>query len=107
MIPAGTATVTPANVKKQMTKKVRNKTRTRQFPQGKPTIEFSTSWLEFRIQQLEAEYDKYAQQYAYFVKEGIAIKNIHVLDTLRSLTFLYTDIAAHKDALRSLKAETL
>jgi flagellar biosynthesis chaperone FliJ len=86
-------------------KKIRNKTRTMQFPKGKPSLQFSANWLEYKIKGLEEEYNKLAQQYAYFVKEGIALKNIHVLDTLRSLTFLYTDIAAHKHALRSLKTE--
>ena len=86
-------------------KKVRNKTRTKQFPRGKPTVEFSADWLEYKIRGLEEQYNKLAEQYAYFVKHGIALTNIHVLDTLRGLTFLYTDIAAHKDALRSLKTE--
>lgn len=88
-----------------MNKKVRNKTRTRQFPQGKPSVQFSADWLEFKIKGLEEKYQKLAEQYTYFVKHGVALTNIHVLDTLRGLTFLYTDIAAHKDALRSLKAE--
>lgn len=88
-----------------MTKKVRNKTKTKQFPHGKPTVEFSAGFLELRIHQLETEYNELAQQYARFVREGIALKNIFVLETLRGLTFLYCDIAAHKDALRSLKVE--
>jgi hypothetical protein len=90
-----------------MTKKIRNKTRTRQFPQGKPTVEFSASWLEYRIENLEGQYNKLAANYAHYVKIGVGLTNIHVLDTLRSLAFLYTDIAAHKDALRSLKGEVL
>jgi hypothetical protein len=90
-----------------MNKKVRNKTKTRQFPQGKPSVEFSVSWLEYKIKSLETQYNELAGNYAYYVKIGVGLTNIHVLDTLRSLAFLYTDIAAHRDALRSLKAETL
>ncbi len=72
---------------------------------GKPTVDFSVGFLELRIQQLESQYNKLAEQYAHFVKEGVALSNIFVLDTLRGLQFLYTDIAAHKDALRSLKVD--
>lgn len=90
-----------------MSKKIRNKTRTRQFPQGKPTVEFSASFLEFRIEGMIREYNTLADNYAHYVKIGVALTNIHVLDTLRQLTFLYSDIAAHKHALRSLKGETL
>lgn len=86
-------------------KKVRNKTRTKQFPSGKPTVEFSASFLELRIQQMEKQYNDLARGYAYFVNEGLALSNIHVLDMLRGLTQLYCNIAAHKDALRSLKVD--
>lgn len=88
-----------------MTKKIRNKTRTALFPRGKPTVEFSASWLEYRIKQLEGEYDKLSKQYAHCVTIGVGLNALGILDTLRSLAFLYTDIAAHRDALRSLKTE--
>lgn len=102
MIPAGIVTVIHVSAKM---KKVRNKTRTKQFPSGKPSVEFSASFLELRISQMEKQYNDLAQGYASFVRDGLALSNIHVLDMLRSLAFLYSDIAAHKDALRSLKVD--
>ena len=88
-----------------MSKRVRNKTRTAKFPQGKPTVEFSASWLEYKIGELEREYDELSKQYAHCVSIGVGLKAIGILDTLRNLAFLYSDIAAHKHALRSLKTE--
>jgi hypothetical protein len=86
-------------------KKVRFKTKTKQYPQGKPTLDYSVGFLEFKLQGLEMKYAEYAKNFAMYVDTGVGLTNIHVLDTLRSLTFLYTDIAAHRDALRSLKGE--
>lgn len=102
MILAGTVTVIPASVKM---KKARNKTRTAKFPQGKPTVEFSASWLEYKIGELERKYDDLSKKYAHCVSIGVGLNAVGILDTLRNLAFLYTDIAAHKDALRSLKTE--
>lgn len=86
-------------------KKVRNKTRSAQFPKGKPTVEFSASWLEYKIGELEAQYDKLSKEYAHCVSIGVGLNALGILDTLRNLAFLYTDIAAHKHALQSLKTE--
>jgi len=86
-------------------KKVRNKTRTKEYPQGKPSVDFSVGWLKHQIEYLEGKYNEKARDYAYYVSQGVALTNIHVLDTLRTLTFLYTDIAAHRHALNSLKVE--
>jgi predicted oxidoreductase (fatty acid repression mutant protein) len=86
-------------------KKVRNKTRTKQYPQGKPTVDFSVKWLEYKIKGLEDKYAEYAKNFVMYVDTGVGLTNIYVLETLRTLTFLYTDIAAHRDALRSLKGE--
>lgn len=89
------------------TKKIRNKTKTKQYPQGKPSVDYSVGFLEFKLKNLEIKYEKYSKDYAYYVEGGVGLTNIHVLDTLRTLTFLYTDIAAHRDALNSLKAGPL
>lgn len=86
-------------------KKVRNKTRNAQFPKGKPTMEFSASWLEYKIKGLEADYNKLSKEYAHCVNQGVGLYAIGILDTLRNLAFLYSDIAAHKHALQSLKTE--
>lgn len=77
----------------------------KKYPQGKPTLDQSVNWLEFQIEDLELKYDKYSRDYAHMISQGVGLTSIHVLDTLRTLTWLYTDIAAHKSALRSLKTE--
>ena len=86
-------------------KKVRNKTRTKEYPQGKPSVDFSVSWLKQQVERMEKEYDILARNYSSLVVDGYGLKNIHVLDMLRQLQFLYTTIAAHKAALLSLKVE--
>ena len=86
-------------------KKVRNKTRTKEFPQGKPSVDFSVGWMKIKIEQLEREYKEVSENYVWMVQQGVGLTNIHVLDSLRRLTYLYTTIAAHHDAIRSLKVE--
>ena len=86
-------------------KKLRNKTRTKKYPQGKPTVDWSVHWLEFKIKGMEDQYEERSKDYAWMVNQGVGLTSIHALDTLRTLLWLYTDINAHKDALRSLKAE--
>lgn len=86
-------------------KKNRFGAKSKQYPQGKPTVDYSVKFLEFKLKGLELEYDKFSKAYASYVGAGVGLTNIHVLDTLRTLTFLYNDIAAHRHALRSLKGE--
>lgn len=97
--------VNAREIKMKNTKKVKFGAKTKQYPQGKPTLDYSVKFLEFKIQGLEMKYAEYAKNFAMYVEAGVGLTNIHVLDTLRSLTFLYTDIAAHRDALHSLKGE--
>lgn len=86
-------------------KKFRNKTRTKEYPSGKPSVDSSVGWLKIRIEQMETEYNAVSRNYASMVTDGYGLTNIHVLDMLRQLQFLYTTLAAHHAALRSLKVE--
>ena len=71
----------------------------------KQTWQMAKSLLEFRIQSMEMEYNKLGKDFASCVVDGVIQNNIYTLDWLRQMTFLYTDIAAHKHTLSSMNYE--
>ena len=68
-------------------------------------IDQSIRFLEYKIERLEHQYQEHAKNFAQMVSVGVALTAVGALDTIRSLNFLYTDIAAHRDALRTMKLE--
>ena len=71
----------------------------------KVTYEQSVSFIKYRLEGLERQFKEMSDKFIWQTQQGGGIQNIHMLDTIRALNFLYTDIAAHRDALRSLKVE--
>lgn len=70
---------------------------------NKPNLNSTISFTEMNLAYLEGQYTKLAEDFTCMYKNGSALENIHALDTLRSMLHLYTNIAAHRDVLRSLK----
>lgn len=68
-------------------------------------LDQSIRFLEYKIEQLEQQYQEHAKSFAQMVSVGVALTAVGALDTIRSLNFLYTDIAAHRHALRTMKLE--
>ncbi len=71
----------------------------------KPTLNQRISFTKFRLECLEKEFEEASKNFIWQTQQGGGLKNIHMLDTIRRLNFLYTDIAAHRDALRSLEVD--
>lgn len=71
----------------------------------KITYEQAVSFTKYRKEVLEAQFNENAKQFSWIMEHGGGMKNIHMLDIIRRLNFLYTDIAAHTDALRALNVE--
>lgn len=62
------------------------------------------SLLDFRLEMLEAEFKKEADFLAVLMRQGGGIQNIHMLGCLQNLQMTYLQVAAHRDAKRSLQA---
>lgn len=62
-------------------------------------------WAKIRLESLERLFKEKSDQFIWQTQQGGGIKNIHMLDTIRDLQMLYLQIAAHHDALRSLKVQ--
>jgi hypothetical protein len=71
----------------------------------KKTLDKAIDFTQFKLDNLERQYDNVSKKYAHMVNIGVGLTAIEALDTIRSLLFLYTDIAAHRDALRSMKVD--
>jgi hypothetical protein len=71
----------------------------------KVTYDESVSFLKYRLDTLKKEFEEKSREFIWQTQHGGGIQNIHMLHTIRDLNFLYTDIAAHIDALRSLKVD--
>ena len=71
----------------------------------KMKLEQAISFTQHKLDNLVEEYKEHAANFSWMVSQGTSLNNIHAQDTLRKLTFLYTDIAAHHDALKSMKTE--
>lgn len=71
----------------------------------KITLEQAVSFTTYRKESLEREFDEAAKNFTWMMQNGGGIKNIHMLDVIRKMNFLYTQIAAHYDALRSLNVD--
>jgi hypothetical protein len=71
----------------------------------KVTYDEAVSFTKFRLDGLERQFKETSDRFIWQTQQGGGINNIHMLDTIRALQFLYLEIAAHRDALRSLKVE--
>lgn len=71
----------------------------------KVTYDEALSFIKFRLDGLERQFKETSDRFIWQTQQGGGINNIHILDTIRALNFLYTEIAAHRDVLRSLKVE--
>jgi hypothetical protein len=71
----------------------------------KPSLKQSISYTEYKLKQLESQYNDKANEFVIRVSQGVGLTAIDTHDLIRSLNFLYTDIAVHRDVLRSLKME--
>lgn len=69
------------------------------------TYDESVSFLKYRLDNLKKDFEKKSEEFIWQTQHGGGINNIHMLYTIRDLNSLYTNIAAHVDALRSLKVE--
>lgn len=69
----------------------------------KVTYDEAVSHIQNRLESLERRFKETSDNFIWQTQQGGGINNIHMMDTINSLKFLYTDIAAHRDALRSLK----
>lgn len=71
----------------------------------KATYDEALSFVKFRLDSLERQFKETSDRFIWQIQQGGGINNIHMLDTIRALNFLYAEIAAHRDALRSMKVE--
>jgi hypothetical protein len=71
----------------------------------KVKLEQTVSFTKYRLERLEAQFKEVSERFIWQTQHGGGINNIHMLDSIRQLNFLYTNIAAHHDALRSLNVE--
>lgn len=69
----------------------------------KTSYDSALAFTKYRLGVLEKEFEEASKNFIWQTQQGGGIKNIHMLDTIRRLNFLYTDIAAHYDAIRSLE----
>lgn len=65
-------------------------------------LEQAVSFTTFRLETLQNQFKDASTRFVWQSQQGGGIHNIHMLDTIRELNSLYTQIAAHLDALRSL-----
>jgi hypothetical protein len=71
----------------------------------KTSYDSALSFTKYRLNNLEKEFEEASKNFIWQIQQGGGWKNIHMLDTIRKLNFLYTNIAAHHDALRSLEVK--
>lgn len=71
----------------------------------KVKYEEAVSFTKYRLESLERQFKEASDKFVWQTQQGGGIKNIHMSETIRTLNFLYTDIAAHYDALRSLEVK--
>jgi hypothetical protein len=72
----------------------------------KVTYKEAVSFTQFRLERLENQFKEASDKFIWQTQQGGGIDNIHMLDTIRALNNLYLDIAAHRDALRSLQVKS-
>lgn len=65
----------------------------------------AVDFAKFRLDCLTRQFKTTSERFIWQTQQGGGISNIHMLDTIRELNVLYTDIAVHRDALRSLNVE--
>ena len=61
----------------------------------------TVNWINLNLQRLEASCVEESRRFCWMTETGAGVNNIHMGELLRSLQFLYTDIAAHRHALHS------
>lgn len=59
--------------------------------------------INLNLHRLEEEFAEKSRQFCWMTETGAGVNNIHMSELLRSLLFLYTDIAAHRHALHSAR----
>ena len=67
------------------------------------TYDQAVDYAEFQLKGLRLDFDKKAKDFCYIIQNGGGILNIHILDTLRDMLWLYTAIHTHTYALETLK----
>jgi hypothetical protein len=62
------------------------------------------TYLQMHLEQLNYDWSRLTQRVMWQLTEGGGYKNIHMLETLRSLQTVYYQIASAEDALRHTKS---
>jgi len=63
------------------------------------------SWLETCLDRSQKEFDDKAQELVWQINVGGSSKNIHILDTIRSLHWHYLQLAAYTLGVRQEQSE--
>lgn len=66
---------------------------------------FADTWVGTMRKNAENEFNAKANEFMFLMKNGGGVHNIHMLDNIRDLLWLYNKLAAYTLAEREIKVE--